>query len=392
MITRNAQATFERLCRQHPIVTMTGPRQSGKTTLCKMAFPNKAYVSLEATDVRQFALEDPRGFLRQFPDGVILDEIQRAPDLTSYLQGIVDDDPRPGRFVLTGSRNLGVREAVSQSLAGRTAILELLPLCLEEWLRFPGVAADRFETMLVGGYPAIPDRGLDSWRWLDDYLTTYIERDVRQVMNVGNLTAFQTFMRLCAGRAGQLINLSALGADAGVSHNTARTWLSVLEAGYVTYRLPPWFGNVRKRLLKTPKLYFYDTGLLCHLLGIRTVGQLTTHPLRGAIFENWVVSEVRKAQANRGESPQNYFYRDRAGLEVDLVLMGRPHPVAVEIKSGETVSSSFFESLHRFTELPGNQHVTRHLVYGGDEKLTRSNVRCLPWSMAADIAVADGDL
>jgi uncharacterized protein len=386
MITRNAQATLEGLCQQYPVVTMTGPRQSGKTTLCKMAFPDKAYASLEATDVRQFALEDPRGFLRQFPEGAILDEIQRAPDLTSYLQGIVDETPTPGRFVLTGSRNLAVREAVSQSLAGRTAILELLPLCLDEWQRFPGVADDRFEIMLAGGYPAIPDRGLDSWRWLDDYLTTYVERDVRQVMNIGDLSTFQTFMRLCAGRAGQLVNLTALGADAGVSHNTARTWLSVLEAGYITYRLPPWYGNVRKRLVKTPKLYFYDTGLLCHLLGMRTPDQLRIHPLRGAIFENWVITEVHKAQANSGETRRLYFYRDRAGLEVDLVIPDQPFPVAAEIKSGETVSGSFFTNLHRYQALLENQPIAPLLVYGGDDEFTRSNVRCLPWSRAADIA------
>jgi len=383
MINRNIQPTLEALSCQLPVITITGPRQSGKTTLAQMTFPGKAYVSLEATDERAFALQDPRGFLRRFPEGVILDEIQQAPDLTSYLQGMVDADPTPGRFILTGSRNLAVREAVSQSLAGRTAMLELMPLSLDESRRFPGATADRFEAIRIGGYPVIPDRGLDPWRWLDDYITTYVERDVRQVLNVGDLVTFQTFMGLCAGRCGQLVNLSRLGSDAGVSHNTARVWLSVLEAGYIVFRLPPWFGNVRKRLVKTPKLYFHDTGVLCHLLGIRTAEHLAIHPLRGAVFENWVVGEIRKGIYNMGERPRHSFYRDRAGLEVDLYDPDLLAPAAVEIKSGETLSSSFFESLHRFSDVVDQDGLVRILIYGGDDEVVRAGVRCVPWHQAS---------
>lgn len=386
MITRDAQPVLEELSRQYPVVTVTGPRQSGKTTLCRMVFPDKAYVSLEASDARDFAIQDPKGFLGRFPEGVVLDEIQRAPDLLSYLQEIVDADPDPGRFILTGSRNLAVRQAVSQSLAGRTALLELLPLTLQERLRFPDPAGDRFQVMFAGGYPVIPDRGLEPVRWLDDYVSMYVERDVRQILNVGNLVAFQTFMGLCAGRCGQLLNLSALGSDTGVSHNTAREWLSVLEAGYIIYRLPPWFGNVRKRLVKTPKLYFYDTGVLCRLLGIRSAEQLVLHPLRGAVFENWVVGEIRKGIHNRGEKPRHHFYRDRAGLEVDLVMPDAPEPAAVEIKSGETISARFFEPPSRFSQLLNIDEMSLYLVYGGDEAMVRSGVRCVPWHQARTLA------
>jgi len=388
MIKRNAQETLEYLAGIHPVVTVTGPRQSGKTTLCQMTFPDLSYVSLESPDHRAFAREDPRGFLRNVERGAVLDEIQRAPELTSYLQGMVDEDPSPGRFILTGSRNFSVLEAVSQSLAGRTALLELWPLSLGEVMRFESPPTGRFPVMFHGGYPTIYDRSADPSEWLGSYVTTYIERDVRQILNVGDLTAFQTFLGLCAGRCGQLLNLSALGADAGVSHNTARSWLSILEAGYITYRLPPWHGNVRKRLVKTPKLYFVDTGLLCYLLGIRRPEQLLLHPHRGAIFENWVIGEIRKRSLNRGERPLHFFYRDRKGLEVDLVVQDGTSADAIEIKSGETLSSTFFDALHRFSEIPGVPECRRILVYGGEEAQERTGVHVLPWREAASKVAA----
>ena len=388
MITRNAQVNLEEVARFYPVVTVTGPRQSGKTTLCKMAFPDKTYVSLESPDHRHFALEDPRGFLRRHASGAIIDEVQRAPELTSYLQEMVDGEPLPGRFVLTGSRNFAVQEAVSQSLAGRTALIELMPLCLEEQRRFAASPQGRFDVIFAGGYPAIPDRNMDPVRWLGDYVTTYVERDVRQVTNIGDLVAFQTFMGLCAGRCGQLLNLSSLGADAGVSHNTARVWLSVLEAGYIVYRLPPWFGNVKKRLVKTPKLYFHDSGLLCHLLGIRSPDQLALHPLRGAIFENWVMGEIRKTLLNRGRRPQHHFYRDRGGLELDLYCPYSSSPVAIEIKSGETISSSYFKPFARLRQVLSPNPFDSVLIYGGDRQYDRSGVRIVSWFNAS--SVVDG--
>ena len=385
MIRRNAQDTLQRLVRSFPVVTVTGPRQAGKTTLCRMACPELPYVSLESPSQRAFALEDARGFLRTVERGAILDEIQRAPDLTSYLQEMVDEDPTPGRFILTGSQDFSVMEAVSQSLAGRTGILELLPLTLDETKRFPDSPKSRFEFLVQGGYPALFDRLPERQDWLGSYITTYVERDVRQVLNVGNLLTFQTFLKLCAGRSGQLLNLSSLGADAGINYKTAQAWISVLEAGYIVYRLPPWFGNVKKRLVKTPKLYFTDTGLLCYLLGIHTPGQLLSHPLRGAIFENWVIGELRKSRMNLGRRPDYHFYRDRKGLEVDLLIPAEPTILAIEIKSGETISRDFLRALEQFSSIPGVPHCRRALIYGGEQRQERTNTVVVPWSEACQL-------
>jgi len=350
-----------------------------------MACPELPYVSLESPSQRAFALEDARGFLRTVERGAILDEIQRAPDLTSYLQEMVDEDPTPGRFILTGSQDFSVMEAVSQSLAGRTGILELLPLTLDETKRFPDSPKSRFEFLVQGGYPALFDRLPERQDWLGSYITTYVERDVRQVLNVGNLLTFQTFLKLCAGRSGQLLNLSSLGADAGINYKTAQAWISVLEAGYIVYRLPPWFGNVKKRLVKTPKLYFTDTGLLCYLLGIHTPGQLLSHPLRGAIFENWVIGELRKSRMNLGRRPDYHFYRDRKGLEVDLLIPAEPTILAIEIKSGETISRDFLRALEQFSSIPGVPHCRRALIYGGEQRQERTNTVVVPWSEACQL-------
>lgn len=385
MVPRTLEPKLLALARRFPAVTVTGPRQSGKTTLCRAAFPDKPYVSLEAPDVRQYATEDPRGFLRDHRDGAILDEVQRAPELLSYLQPLLDERPAPGHFILTGSANLGLLQAVSQSLAGRTALLNLLPLSLEEVRRFPGRPDDLFSLLWHGGYPAIFDRHLGPADWLSSYVGTYVERDVRQILNVGDLLAFQTFLRLCAGRSAQLLNLSALGADAGVTHATARAWISVLEASFVAYRLPPFHSNLTKRLVKTPKLHLYDSGLLCFLLGIRNPDQLREHPLRGAIFETWVASEVVKARLHRGQAASMSFYRDRKGAEVDIVVeMGRSI-VAVETKSARTVAADFFTGLDAMSALIGSERRGRQfrrvLVYGGEARQQRTGVTVLPWSM-----------
>jgi predicted AAA+ superfamily ATPase len=367
-----------------PVVVVTGPRQSGKTTLCRAVFGDRPYVSLEPLDERDFVRRDPRGFLRSIPDGAVIDEVQRVPELLSYLQERVDEDPRPGRFVLTGSQNLLLLETVTQTLAGRAALFELLPLSFEESLASGHVGADPFTVMLAGGYPAIHDRALDPAFWLADYLATYVERDVRQVLQVGDLLAFQTFLRLTAGRAGQLLNLANLGADAGISQPTARQWLSVLEATYVAWRLPPLHGNFRKRLVKTPKLYLHDTGLLCHLLGVRTPSELAVHPLRGAVFENWVVSEVVKWHRHRGLPSRLSFYRDRGGLEVDLIVQAGNTMRAVEIKSGATIGADFFAALEQFDRLlPGSARI---VVHGGAAEQERSSGLALPWNRVHEMA------
>jgi predicted AAA+ superfamily ATPase len=383
-IERRIQPTLVGLAQSFPVVTVTGPRQSGKTTLCRMAFPDLRYVSLEDPDQRRFAVDDPRGLLNELAGGAILDEVQRAPELPSYLQGMVDDDPRPGRFVLTGSVNLGVRSEITQSLAGRTALVELLPLDINERVALSPVD-DLWQAVWQGGYPAIHHRAVPADQWLAAYVRTYVERDVRQHLAVNDLAAFQGFLELVASQTANLVNQTALGEGAGVSHNTARSWLSVLEAGYVVQRLPPLHRNLRKRVVKAPKLHFVDSGLACWLLGIRKLEELKSHPLRGALFESWVVAEIGKAFANRGVRSKFHHWRDHRGREVDLVIDRGRDVVAVEAKSGATVHPSFFESLDRFSSLareavpPPTEGVQRVLVSGGSDRQQRSGGLVLPW-------------
>ena len=325
MITREITPHLIRLFAQYPFVTVTGPRQSGKTTLCRVAFPALRYVNLEAPNQREFAASDPLGFLGQLGDGAILDEIQRVPELLSYLQVLADERGRNGLFVLTGSEQFGLSGAIGQSLAGRTALLRLLPFSLAE-RRQTGAGESIDEILYSGFYPRIHDRKLEPRQALGDYLETYVERDVRRLGEIRNLSGFQRFVRLCAGRVGQLVNLSALGADAGVSHVTARQWLSVLEASYVAFLLTPFHANIRKRLVKSPKLYFYDVGLASHLIGIEHAGQVSTHPLRGPLFENAVIVEALKHPLQPGPPGQPVVLPRRPRLGVRPALRGRqPH-------------------------------------------------------------------
>ena len=385
VIRRHLQHKLRSLARKFPLVTLMGPRQSGKTTLCRATFPAKAYVSLEDPDTREYALKDPRGFLADHAKGAILDEVQRAPGLLSYLQTDIDRRPTRGRFILTGSANLALLESVTQSLAGRTALLTLLPLGLDEVRRFGRRDDSLYGLLWRGSYPAVYDRELPPNDWYAAYVGTYVERDVRQMVNVGNLLSFQTFLKMCAARAGQLLNLSALGADCGISHVTARAWVSILEASFLVHRLPPFHSHLNTRLIKAPKLHFFDSGIVCYLLGIRDPQQLRNHPLRGAIFETWAVSEIAKARLHRGLPTNLCFYRDRKGLEVDAVVEAARELIAVETKSGQTVASDFFSSLDAFAQLIATAEraspMKRILVYGGSELQHRGRATVLPWSM-----------
>ena len=381
MINRNIAPLLLKLASQYPVMTLIGPRQSGKTTLTKTLFSSKPYVTLEDPDIRRFASDDPRGFLAQYAGGAIFDEIQRAPELPSYLQGVVDANPTPGRFILTGSQQFELMTQVTQSLAGRTGILSLLPLTLAEVQRFNKKVAvtDLPGTLLKGFYPRIHDQKLDPSQALADYFSTYVERDLRQLAAVHDLQRFERFVRLCAGRSGQLLNLVSLGNDAGVSQPTARAWIDLLQTSFIVYLLPPWHTNSGKRLVKSPKLYFYDVGLACWLLGLRTADQVSRDPLWGSMFENFIIMEAMKDRLNAGESAEMYFYRDSEGNEVDLLLPtgGKLH--AIEIKAGATINPDYFKGLKTFTSHHPQAIKGGNVIYGGFQSQHRSDWPVYSW-------------
>ncbi len=382
MIRRVIEPLLHLRATQFQVVVVTGPRQSGKTTLCRSAFPHLPYRSLEQESERQLAHEEPDLFLRGIRDGAVIDEVQRVPNLLSSLQVLVDQEPqRNGRFILTGSHNFLLMQSVSQSLAGRAALLTLLPLAVEE-LHGAGIDLPLHELLLHGGYPRIHDQKLPPGVWLDAYVSTYVERDVRELLAIGDHALFRTFLRLCAGRTAQLVNLSSLGSDCGVSHNTARSWISTLEASYLVRRLPPWHSNQTNRLVKAPKLHLLDSGLLCCLLGIQEAKQLETHPLRGAIFETFVFSEVLKARLNRGLAPDLWFLRDRVGHEIDLVIADAARAHAIEVKSSQTPFAEPLAAMERAgarLHADWNRAVTRSLVYAGETTQQRTQGTIRSW-------------
>ncbi|MBU1342825.1 MAG: ATP-binding protein [Proteobacteria bacterium] len=378
MIRRNISEKVLAFASQYPVVTITGPRQSGKTTLCKMIFPQKAYVSLEDVDERLFAKEDPRGFLNRFPEGAIIDEIQREPDLISYIQTIVDLQNTEGLFILTGSQQFDLMQTISQSLAGRSAIVKLLPFSYDEAYK-EDRNQNKIEPVLFKGfYPRIFDKNLDPTEAMQFYVNTYVERDLRRLINIKDLSQFENFLKLCAGRTGQILNLSSLGNDCGINHNTVKAWISVLEASYIIKLLKPFYKNFNKRLIKAPKIYFLDTGLASYLLGITNIDQVFSHPLKGALFETYVFSELLKARYNKGKTDNLYFYRDSKGNEVDIICDNGSTLWLIEIKSGQTVSSDHFKGLRYFSKLC-DMPLESYLIYGGDKAYTRNKVQVINW-------------
>ncbi len=375
MIERTLASKVTSLAQKFQVITLTGPRQSGKTTLVRATFPDLPYVSLEEPDIRQIALTDPRGFLSNYPNGVILDEIQNTPELFSYIQRIVDEN-RQIQFILTGSSNFLLMEKISQTLAGRTAVLHLLPFSLQELEPL----ADSYENLIFKGqYPRIYDRTIPPPDFYPSYIQTYVDRDVRMIKNIGDINAFIQFTQLCAGRIGQPLNNASLANDAGISPNTAKSWLSILESSYILYRLQPYHRNFNKRLVKSPKLYFYDTGVACSLLGIREQEQVNLHYMKGSLFENLILNEFIKRSFNQGENRQPYYWQDNHGKEIDCLLVNGEKVTAVEIKSGKTISTSFFENLNYWRSLAALPENHEYVVYGGEQSMQTSAGTLISW-------------
>jgi hypothetical protein len=383
MIPRQIEKTLPSLMSGYPVITITGPRQSGKTTLARSFFSEKPYVSFENPDIRSEAQGDPRSFLRRYEGGAVFDEVQRFPELLSYLQQIIDEGPKNCRYVLTGSQQFGLKSKITQSLAGRTALIHLLPFSYNELYKTTQGKPVLEDVLHTGMYPPIHDRSLDPHRWHADYIQTYIERDVRILLNIKDLSVFQLFVKMCAARSGQLVNLSEMAADCGITHNTAKEWLSILEAGYIVFRLSPYFNNFGKRLVKTPKLYFYDTGLMAYLLGILSPEQLSTHPCRGALFETFIASELMKSSYNNGRTPSMYFWRDRSGHEVDFIIDRGGSLLPIEVKSGRTVAADWFSAIAKWKTFAGDRPENSILLYGGDESYEHRGCRIQSWRETA---------
>lgn len=371
MIKRIAARKIEQLAKQFKAVAIIGPRQSGKTTLARACFPDKTYVSLENPENRQFAQSDPNGFLNTYNDGAVLDEVQRVPELLSWLQQNLDEDDRRGKFILTGSNNFLLLEKITQTLAGRVAYIDLLPFAIAELEQIPGSLDDVNQLLLKGAYPPVQAQEIDPQDWFPAYVRTYVERDVRQIKNIENLLAFEKLLALCAGRVGQQLNYSNLGVEAGVDYKTIQSWLGILQACYIIHFLPPYFKNFNKRVVKTPKLYFHDTGLACYLLRITDPLTLLTHPARGALFENLMINELTKNRFNAGKRSNLYFWRDQSGNEIDVLIDEGLELIPVEIKSGQTITRDYFKGLKFWEKLTGKSRGI--IFYGGDANQQRSD-------------------
>ena len=376
MFNRDLAHSVTQAASQYPVVTLLGPRQSGKTTLVRAAFPDKPYVTLENPDTRSRALADPKAFLAQFPEGAILDEVQRLPELLSWIQGIVDECNTSGQFILTGSYQSELKKGVGQTLAGRTAIFKLLPLSVNE-LTQSKHAFSLWTSVFTGGFPRVHEQKLDPVLFYSSYLATFLERDLGAQVQVRDLNQFRDFLRLLAGRVGQLINFASLGNDLGASANTMRYWLSALEASWVVYQLPPWYENFGKRVIKTPKVYFTDTGLACNLLGIESADQLSRDPLAGGLAENFAITEYMKSRWNRGRDARMHFFRDRHGSEVDLLISKGNKLVPVEIKSASTFTASHIKGIRRFRELAGDRVEESFLVFNTGDRGSVDGVEIL---------------
>ena len=379
MINRSAETRLIKLSKTFRSVAVVGPRQSGKTTLCRKVFPGKPYVSLENPDILEFARSDPRGFLAQYSKGAILDEIQRAPFLFSYLQQVLDEPQKKGLFILTGSNNFLLQENITQTLSGRIAYLQLLPLSLKEFKAAGKLQSGYPIHIIKGGYPEVNTKKIQAADWYSGYISTYVERDVRQLKNISNLSLFGKLLRLCAGRTGQILNHTALSNDCGIDQKTVASWLSILQSSYIIYLLKPYHTNFNKRIIKSPKLYFYDTGLACSLLGITQAKEMITHSAKGPLFENMIVTELLKDRLNKGAADNLYYWRDKTGNEVDLLLEQAGKLTAIELKAGETISPDFFKGLNYFSSLYPKK-MEQWLVYGGKELQKRSNgIIVKPW-------------
>lgn len=381
MYKRDIESELQGLAKGYPIVTLIGPRQSGKTTLVKHTFPEKPYANLEAPDVRALAETDPRNFLEKYPDGAILDEIQRVPSLLSYIQTIVDSTDQKGMFILTGSHQLELHQAISQSLAGRTALLTLLPMSLRE-LEEAGIELRLEEALIKGGYPRIYKDNLDPTKAYRNYFQTYVERDLRQLINVKDLMQFERFVRICAGRIGQILNLEEIGGEVGLSSHTIKHWISILEASFILFRLQPYFENFGKRIIKSPKLYFTDVGFASYLLGIENEMQISRDPLRGHLFENLVLLELVKFRLNQGLEPHLFYWRDVQKNEVDVIFKNGQRLVPIEIKSSKTYHPDFLKKLHLFQKLAPERTPKGYLIYAGDQEQTVHSIELLNYHQA----------
>ena len=387
MIPRIAEKTLRRYAKGFPVICITGPRQSGKTTLAKLAFPRKKYLSLEDPDIALLARSDPRGFLEAWPNGLVLDEAQYVPELFKYIKTMVDKNPKPGKYIITGSQQFNLMEKVTESLAGRAAFLTLLPFSISELESAELCGEEPFEIMLKGLYPPLYDRDISAGDFYSAYITSYVERDIRQLVNVKDLSAFQKFIKFCAARTGGILNLSSLAADCGITHNTAGAWLSALEISGIIFLLRPYFNNFGKRLIKSPKFYFTDPGLACRLLGIQTREQLFLNPLRGGLFESFIIAELVKNRLNQGHNPGIWFWRDNTGMEIDCLIEENNKLLAIEIKSGKTFSEDMTDGLQHWGRISEGSAGKREfaLVYAGSQKSSYKEIKLVPWKDVAHL-------